>query len=278
MPLPKLKNLALLVLLFANLTLLAILLPGKAAQRQQAANLRQSLSDLCAKQEIALDPAVVPDTVTLYTLELSDTTTANLQAASALLGETILIQDDSTRYLSTYESATGSCSIDRNGSFKAQLTGNSEVKDLSRDARQRLQSIGFQVSALAEPVRLRAGVFSVTAQQAVLGVPVFSEGLTLTYANNCLTALDGIFFNSNGTLNRVSDNPCISAADALVAFLSARFDLGWVGSSVVSMEQGYLRSETAAAAVVHLTPVWRLETDTGTFYVNGTTGDVSAAA
>ena len=36
MPLPNLKNLPLLVLLFATLTLLAILLPGKAAQRQQA--------------------------------------------------------------------------------------------------------------------------------------------------------------------------------------------------------------------------------------------------
>ena len=119
MPLSKLKNLALLVLVFANLTLLAILLPGKAAQRQQAANLRQSLSDLCATQEIALDPAVVPDTVTLYTLELSDTAAANLQTASALLGEAILIQDDSTRYLSTYESAVGSCSLGRNGSFRA---------------------------------------------------------------------------------------------------------------------------------------------------------------
>jgi len=277
LPLSKLKNLALLVLVFANLTLLAILLPGKAAQKQQAADLRQSLSDLYAQQEITLDPAVVPDTVTLYTLELSDTSAANLQTASALLGETILIQDDSTRYLSTYESANGSCSIGRNGSFQAELTGRNEVKNLTRDVKQRLQSMGFHVSALHEPVRLRAGVFSVTAQQAVLGVPVFSEGLTLTYANNCLVALEGTFFNSNGTLIRVSNNPCITAADALVAFLSARFDLGWVGSTVISMEQGYLRSETAAAAVVHLTPVWRLETDTGTFYVNGTTGDVLAA-
>ena len=53
-------------------------------------------------------------------------------------------------------------------------------------------------------------------------------------------------------------NTILSAADALVAFLSARYDLGWVGSSVTGLTQGYQRSETAAAAAVHLTPVWRL--------------------
>jgi len=278
MPASKLKNLTLLILLLANLALVAILLPGKLAQRQQAADLRQSLSDLYAGQEIVLNPDIVPDTVTLYVLELAESSDANLQAATALLGEPILIQDDSTRYLSLYESAGGSCSIGQNGSFRAQLTGGSEVKDLTRAAKSVLQAMGFQWHALSEPTRLRAGVFSLTADQSVLGVPVFSEGLTLTYANNRLTTLEGAFFTGSGKLSRVSNNACISASDALVAFLSARFDLGWVGGAVTAVEQGYLRSETAAAAAVHLTPVWRLQTDTGTFYVNGITGEVSAAA
>lgn len=277
MPVSKLKNLALLILLLANLALLTLLVPSKVAQRREDDNLRQSLSDLYAQQQVDLDPDLVPDTVTLYALELAESTEANLQAAEALLGQPILIQDDSTRYLSSYEGDGGDCSIGRSGSFQARLTGQKETKDLTKSARRTLQNMGFQWTSLTEPVRLRAGVFSLTATQAVLGVPVFSEGLTLTYANNCLTTLEGVFYTGSGSLTRVSDSACISAADALVAFLSARYDLGWVGSAVTAMEQGYLRSETAAAAAVHLTPVWRLETDTGSFYINGLTGEVSAA-
>ena len=41
-------------------------------------------------------------------------------------------------------------------------------------------------------------------------------------------------------------------------------------------QQGYIRSETAAAATVRLTPVWRLETDTGLYQINGMTGEVTA--
>ena len=277
MPASKLKNLALLILLLANLALVGLLIPEKVAAQREADSLRQSLSNLYAQEQITLDPELVPDTVTLYTLELAENPEANLQAASALLGETILIQDDSTRYLSIYAGNGGSCSIGRTGSFQAQLTGSKEVRDLRRAAKRTLQDMDFQYKTLGEPVRLRAGVYTLTATQTVLGVPVFSDGLTLTYANSCLTALDGVFFTGDRALTRISDKACLSAADALVAFLSARYDLGWVGSSVTGLTQGYQRSETAAAAAVHLTPVWRLETDTGSFYINGMTGEVSPA-
>ena len=277
MPISKLKNLAILVLLLANLALLGLVVPGKVAQKREDESLRQSLSDLYAQQQVSLDPELVPDTVTLYALELAESPEANLQAASALLGEAQLVQDDSNRYLSRYESTSGSCTIDRTGSFQAQISGWKEASDLARDAQKSLTAMGFQSAGLSEPTRLRAGVFSLTATQAVLGVPVFSDGLTLTYANNCLTHLEGTFYTGDQALTRISDSACLSAADALVRFLSARYDLGWVGSSVTAMEQGYLRSDTAAAAAVHLTPVWRLQTDTGSFYINGISGEITAA-
>ena len=275
MPVSKLKNLALLILLLANLALVGLLIPGRLAEQREADSLRQSLADHYAQEQITLDPDLVPDTVTLYALELAENTEANLQAATALLGETILIQDDSTRYLSLYESAGGTCSIGRTGSFQAVLTDRPPDRSLSAAAKQVLKDMGFQWHRLSEPRQLRDGVCTVDASQSVLGVPVFSRGLTLTWSNDTLEALEGDFFTGTGSMARVGDQVCISAADALVAFLSARFELGWMGSAVVGMEQGYLRSETAAAATVHLTPVWRLDTDTGSFYVNGITGEVT---
>lgn len=278
MPVSKLKNLVILILLLANLAMLGLLVPGQMEERREAESLRQSLSELYAAQDVVLDPAIIPDTVTLYALELGEDAAADLQAAKALLGDHVLVQDDSTRYLRTYQSEDGVCSLGRAGTFRAQLKNQAESSDLTKAAQKTLKRMGFRYSSLGEPVRLRAGVYTVTATQSVLDAPVFEGELTLTYSNNCLTALDGVFFTGVGTLTRVSETACISAADALVSFLSARYDLGWVGSEIVAMEQGYLRSETAAAAAVHLTPVWRLTTDTGAFYINGVSGEVTAVS
>lgn len=278
LPVSKLKNLVILILLLANLAMLGLLLPGQLEKQREAADLRQSLSELYAAQDVVLDPDVIPDTVTLYALELAEDPSADLQAAKALLGDQVLVQDDSTRYLRTYQSAYGQCSLGRSGRFHAVLEDQAESGDLVKAAKQTLKRMGFTYSSLSQPERLRAGVYSVTAVQSVLDAPVFGGELTLTYSNNCLSSLDGVFFTGTGTMTRVSETACISAAGALVSFLSARYDLGWVGSEILAMEQGYLRSETAAAAAVHLTPVWKLTTDTGVFYISGVTGEVTAAA
>ena len=277
MPVSKLKNLVLLVLLLANLALLALLIPDRVNQQRGDAALRQSLCDLYAGQQVQLDPDTVPDTVSIYSLELAEDPAGSAAAAEALLGQS-MVQDDATRYQSVYRSDSGQCTISRSGSFRASLEGRPAVRDLAKDAKKILRAMGFQYLSLSEPQRLRAGFYTLTATQTVLGVPVFSQGLTLTYANDRLVQLEGVFYTGADTLTRISDQPCISAADALVAFLSARVDLGWVGSAVTGMTQGYVRSETAAAAAVHLTPVWRLETDTGSFDVNGITGEVTAVS
>ena len=277
MPVSKLKNLVLLVLLLANLALLALLIPDRVNQQRGDDALRQSLCDLYAGQQVRLDPDTVPDTVTIYSLELAEDPAGSAAAAEALLGQS-MVQDDATRYQSVYRSDSGQCTIRRSGSFRASLEGSPAVRDLAKDAKKTLRAMGFQYLSLSEPQRLRAGFYTLTATQTVLGVPVFSQGLNLTYANDRLVQLEGMFYTGADTLTRISDQPCISAADALVAFLSARVDLGWVGSAVTGMTQGYVRSETAAAAAVHLTPVWRLETDTGSFDVNGITGEVTAVS
>lgn len=276
MPVSKLKNLAILILLLANLALLAMLVPSRLATRQEAEQMRAFLSQLCAAQDVALDPDSIPDTASLYALELGEDAEADLRAATALLGQEVLAQDDSTRYQSLYSSADGTCQISRSGAFSAKLQNQPEDSDLTGATTRILKEMGFTAGRIEDPVRVRAGVYTVTAWQSVLDVPVLSGGLTLTYSNNCLTGIDGVFFTSAGQLTRVSEEVSISAADAVVAFLDVRYDLGWVGSAIESVVQGYARSETAAAAAVHLTPVWRLETDTGVFQVNGLTREVTA--
>lgn len=275
MPVSRLKNLAILILLLANAALLVLVVPNQLARSREEEQLRNALEELCARENVTLMADAVPDTVTLYPLELREDAQADLRAATALLGEEVLVQDDSTRYLSTYRSSRGHCSISRSGSFHAELTGTEAAEDLESHGEQLLSAMGFQTYRHGMAMEQTDGTRTVSAMQDILGVPVFSRGLTLTYDAERLIRLEGIFFTGGENPVRVDSQACISAADALTAFLAARFELGWVGSTVTAMEQGYHQADTASAAAVHLTPVWRIDTDTGSFRVDGTTGAVT---
>ena len=278
MPVSKLKNLAILILVLANLALALLVVPNRLRVQQEREVLHESLCSLYAEQAITLSPDAIPDTVSLYVLELKEDSSGSLQAARALLGENVWLHDNSTRYYNEYRSETGSCSISQNGDFSAELNDQEPQRDLQAASRKLLKEMGFASDALPEPQPTEDGAYTLTANQQVLGMPVFSGDLVLTYQDRCLTGMKGVFFPGTNALTRVSDSSCMSAADALVKFLSIRYELGWVGSAVTGLQQGYIRSETAAAATVRLTPVWRLETDTGLYQINGMTGEVTAVS
>ena len=270
MPVSKLKNLVILILLLANIALLCLLLPRFAGQRQQVEDLRSALSSLCAEQNVDLDPDAIPETVTLYTLELADIEAAETAAMTVLLGETPIRTDavfqtaDSDLRIGTWE----------NGSNSLRLQNQKEVSDQKQAAKKLLRDMGISVLNVSEPERISPGIYTLTATQSVLGVPVFSRGISLTYSNSALSHLEGDLFA--GTLTRTDDTACISASEAVVAFLAARVDTGWVGSAITALEQGYFRAESAASAI-RLSPVWKLTTDTGSFLINGLSREVIPA-
>ena len=135
--------------------------------------------------------------------------------------------------------------------------------------------MGFETRGVSEPERQSAGVYSVHAAQTILGVPVLSEGLRLRYTNSTLDEIDGYFYTGASQITRISEDACISCADALTAFLSRRDALGWVGSKILRVQQAYRHTESASASM-RLSPAWILVTDTGSFCVNGLSREVTA--
>ncbi len=276
MPVPKLKNLAILILALVNVLLLALVLPLRHERLQQRELAARELEALYARYGVSLDADALPDDQILYTLEFSPEDDAALPAMQALLGENVLVEDDSTRYLRLYRSELGTCQLARGGALEASLTGGGTADDLARDAAARLESMGLELASVSAPERRSAGVYTVTATQQLLGVPVFSSTLDCTFHNSAMTRIDGVAYFDTADLVRTDDVTCISCADALAAFLGSRDELGWVGGAVLDMTQGYLRAETASAAIVRLVPGWRLTTDTATFWINGVTREVTA--
>lgn len=274
MPVGKIKNLILLILALAVCFLLVLVIPSKTAQAREEAAVHERLQTLFAGYDVQLSGDELPASARLYTIELENSRTAESAAAAALLGAQSEPQDSSVRYSSVYTSPHGSCKMNASGSFSASLDGWFTASDPVTGTRTLLKAMGFDAASVSGPERVSAGVYTVTAAQQILGVPAFSEGLRFTYTNGALTDVSGIFFLS-GSVTRVSENACISCADALVALLAARNTLGWVGSRITDVRQGYEHTETASASV-RLVPVWQIDTDTGAFRVNGITREITA--
>ena len=274
MSVSKIKNLILLILLLGVLGLLPAVVPAQAARLGEEKSVHEKLSELYASYGLKLDAAGLPASRMLYSMELENPS-AKL-AAQALLGSKAAEQESPGRMIASYACAGGTLQLSRAGELAAKITDASSAHDLLRATRRYLRSMDFTAAAVQEPVRESAGVYSVTASQSLCGVPIFESALTFTYRNQTLFRVEGTYYPT-GEMVRVSEDACISCADALVALLASRDSLGWVGSEIFSCEQGYVHSETAASAM-RFVPVWRIETDAGSFYVSGITREVRQIA
>lgn len=275
MPVSKIKNLILLILGMSVVCLLLLVVPARLHQAQSEQELHAQLEALYASYDIELDRSILPNSIRLYAIELGGQSADSAAAAQALLGENAVLQSDSTHFTSTYQSENGSCTFRSDGGFSAALETGMPVADIAAASEKLLKNMGFETRGVSEPERQSAGVYNVRASQTILGVPVLSEGLRLSYTNSTLDGLDGYFYTGASQITRISEDACISCADALTAFLSRRDALGWVGSKILRVQQVYRHTESASASM-RLSPAWILVTDTGSFCVNGLSREVTA--
>lgn len=275
MPISKVKNIVIFILVLVNILLLCLVIPLVQERQAQAAEAYAQLETLMERYGVQLHTETLPTTRTLYTVEFTPRDDGALPAMQALLGEMVLMENDSTRYVQIYRSEQGICQLSRGSDLEARLEGREAASDLPAAAAAELEAMGLDTAYVTTPTRSSAGIYSVTAVQRLLDVPVFTAALRCTFQNGVLSRMEGTLYFDTTDLCRTDDNTCCSAADALVAFLGSRDALGWVGSSVTDVAQGYCRAETASAAVVRLVPGWRISTDTGDFWVNGISRQVS---
>ena len=275
MPASKLKNLVILILLLCNVFLLILVVPGRLAAQQQREALRNELVALYAGYGLTLPEGNLPEGQDLHLLEAQYDAEVALTAARALLGEQVLSESESGSYQTTYTSSGGKCTIRRDSLSAALARGSAVSGSLRTATRKTLSHMGFAIDKLSSPVS-EGAVNTLTARQSIAGAPVFSCELTFTYKASVLQSVSGGYCPASKTLTAIGTEVSISCADALVAFLNSMEQTGWVGSAITSIEQGYLLAESAGASTVQLIPVWRLDTDTGTFYVHGITREVSS--
>lgn len=267
----RMKNLILLVLTLCALGLLCIVVPNRLAQTHEQRQMLQELKTLYEGYDLSIDLDELPRSPTLYIVELSEDGAQT--AAQALLGAKTA-PAGASGFESTYESDLGTLHITRTGGFSASLTGGSRVRNPEKAAEKLLHAMDFQYQSLTRG-QAESGAVRICASQTLLGVPVLGSLLELTYMDEHLTAVEGTFYTGGSSITRVSEQEAISATDALAQLLARRDALGWVGSTVTSLTQGYLPSDQAGTGI-RFVPVWLVETDAGSFFINGITREITA--
>ena len=163
-----------------------------------------------------------------------------------------------------------------NGTFSVRFQPGAWAKEHERsyeDASQScLERIDFQGTLISSESGERPGQTVLTYYQNWEGTPLFSCQVTLLWQDDTLLRIEGQ--RLSGTITSSSEEETLSAATVLVRFLAGVTEGGFVCSRIDEMNAGYL-IVSGTTRPVELTPVWRITTDSGAYYVDAITGELS---
>lgn len=261
----RLKNIAIVLLLLLNGSLLLLVGYQSLQERRAEREAAQRLRELCAASQLDLDSGLDLTRQPLSALVLSRRAETEQAMASCLLdGEAAASSQGGGIY--SYETDAGSIQFRAGGSFYGSRMAV-PVEDAESFCQAFFRQFGYE-----EPhFLLEDGTGSVTAVQKVGGVDVSGSGVSLTFQEGTLVSVTGshVGLESASPEAGGAEMTCVTA---LVRFLDYRNASGAVCSEVRDVHCIY---QFHGAAAPRLLPVWQIDTDTNTYFVDCQTGEVT---
>lgn len=260
----RLKNIAIMILLLLNVCLLFMVgyqyYQSMQAQRRAAAQLRE----LYGNSQLALDSRIDLDQRPLENLLLARQTETEQDIASALLGEEPLFTSQGGG-INNYASRGRTIQFRSGGSFYGSRL-DQPVEDVPAFVKSFCSRFEYGEPLLQLDEK---GSGSAIAGQMANGVPVTNCAVELYFEEGKLISVTGAHVNTKDASGGPgAEMACITA---LVRFLDFRNTSGVVCSEVSGVRCVYQLQSVSAP---RLLPVWEIETDTYTYYIDCGTGEV----
>lgn len=268
----KIKNLIIIILLFVNIVLAAAL----GADRLKNDTLRREalsgVMDILAARGIALaDGADLSDS-SLAVCSVQRDSNAEKRHVSAVLGKVSVL--DQGGNILFYQGENGQAEFRGTGSFDILMNDKAVPagSDPEATARAFLRKLGIAAVKGADgaSVDMRDGSGTVVLRCRSGNAEIINCSVTFTFAGGSLILVTGTRPLDDISVDASQDN--LDLATALMRFLNIISESGRVCSVLNNAELCYLQNTSTTSGTVTLTPVWRLTTDTGEFYVDGLTG------
>ena len=263
----RLKNIAIVILLLLNGGLLLLLgYQYLQAKRTESETSRQ-LQALCEAHQLTLNSRVDLSQTPLSPLTLSRSNETEQAIASWLLGSEAASSSRGGGIYS-YDVEGGSIQFRSGGSFDGSHL-SLRVDDITDFSQRFCKQFGYQ----DVQVQVRNLTGSVTAMEQVAGVPVYGCNVTMYFEDGLLTSVTGAHVGLEGAV--VEAGRAMTCVTALVRFLDYRGTEGIVCSSVSDVQCVYTLQSTTST--LRLLPVWRIDTDTYTYFVDCSSGEITRA-
>lgn len=264
----KIKNLIINVLVVVNVVLLGVGLSDRvrenAVWRESLERTEQLLSEngIAMQDMSALKNAALPVRTVARDLEREK------KNVSAVLGKVTVVDQGGNRLF--YNGEKGQAVFRGTGGFEILM--NEEAVPVGRDAeataRSFLRKLGIGTSADDVTCDVTDGSGTVILTGEVNGTQVLSCTVTLTFTNGSLLLAVG-----TRPLEPVAvgESSAVDLPTALIRFAAAANASGRVCSRVIDARLCCVQS-ASASGTGELTPVWRIDTDAGSFFINAMTG------
>lgn len=272
---PKLKNIVLLMLVITNLFLLVFAVGRRGQELRQETQARASAIRLLTGKGIALEDEQVPQKIDRPVLRLTMDRGQERAQALALLGEGAA-QEVLGGQVYRYSSDRGAIRFHSGGEFYAQLDPAAsplEGRPMAQHAAEIMAGLGFSGEVISTSSQ-EEGEGVVVLRQWFRGVPVLDCTATVTYRDGGLYSISGQR-RLTGKADQ-EEGETISVATALIHISTGISRLGDVCSAIHTIDDAYLTG-SALGGAIRLVPVWQIGTDTGSYLLDLTTGELTRA-
>ena len=265
----RLKNIVILILLLLNGCLLLLVFSRGYARLQAEQDLISHTTALLQSNEIQVDPSLLEGAFSPLVYSYERDTDAERSFAEALLGP-ITTQSENGGGLYFYASENGSASFRSNGSFTLERTAP-EV-----DAEQLRAYVRDCCPAQYRIARVQSDddTVTVTAAPYVDDFPVYNASISFTLEGDATLSVSGVFLPAAGTASEAVET--ISKSSATIYLMDHCNEEGRVCNTITGISTGYLLQSTVSSPLL-LTPVYKIDTNTYSYYVHSVTGHVSLA-
>lgn len=264
---PKLKNIILIILVIANLCLLALVARGEWKGDYLRWQTRTEAIDFLSRKQVQVEEKIIPNEMDLLPGRVERDLEQEGRLAVQLLGGPVE-RENRGAGVYRYENDLGFIQFHSDGAFQAEFVQGAfpAGEDGTRACLDLLNRLEFAGRLVGEEGEQRRFL------QLWQGHPLFLCQVTVKEEGGCLTALTS-GRRLVGQPTEDSSRQTITVPTALIRLYNGINGLGDVCSRIDAIDPGYVTSSALSGSMV-ITPVWRVITDTGLYQLDLVTGNL----
>jgi len=266
----KMKNFILIVLVLVNFFLLTIVVSNGTETRRLRIQREESLRSIFLHNGISIDKNIDLNISPLPELNLVRSLSAEEEAVSSLIGK--CVAQDLGGSIIYYEGPKGSARFRGTAEFELMFEPDAiyEGSSPAVTAADAVKRLGFKSIPDRTEVAENEVDCMVSLALSYKGRPVFNGRIYCYFLTDSLITVDGRAYFSQ-VKSKGSTDGYPDACTILMRFLEYLRAQELACGSIDGLEAGYF-AESAVVGECVMRPVWRVSTDIGDYFMDGSSG------